>query len=278
MEGNGGGFRNQHPFQKSNDGYVLFARESNHDIDLYPVVSNEEQYREIFCDYFDCHVDEIEYTPKNIEKLINVYISAMWLDAWYDERADSFTPHTEFYSLDNDINHYFDGPKFARLNSVSAKIPNQKPVFSLNDAKNILLNNQRCMNVIANANRYNLSVQIAIRDYVNLSNGVEYRSFIYDNKLTAICSNDDKLPNLNSKKLIKRVQILLGRVIKAMERLPFPNVIMDVWICDNNVQNDIVVEFNSFGVWANGAAGLFNWFEDEVILHDSSSVTVKYFK
>lgn len=247
MDINIGGIRDLHPFKNKN-GYIYIQKKYR---DLY-----EEMIDNIHC---------IPYTIDNIEKLIHLYISIFWLDSWYNDDVD-FTFKTTFYKL-NDANINFDLPKFARLNSVSSKTVNQ--VTSLNQAKDIILNSNRCQISIENASKYNLPIYIAIRDWVDMDTGSEFRCFIYQCKLTAICSADDKYTELNDTELIIRIKILLD---KAQYYLPFQDCIMDVFLSD---VKDYIVEFNSYGVWANGASGLFNWITDQYDLENSDVISMK---
>jgi hypothetical protein len=95
---------------------------------------------------------------------------------------------------------------------------------------------------------------------------------VYNKKVTAICSNDYKCPNVNETQLIQRVLKLKK---KANQYLPFQDCIMDVFVSDHEHWNDLVIEFNSFGKWANGGAGKFNWFSDHVELHSSTTISVE---
>lgn len=247
MEINIGGLRELHPFKNKN-GYIYIPR----------------KYRDLYEEMID-DIHYIPYTIDNIEKLIHLYISIFWLDSWYNDDVD-FTFKTGFYKL-NDANVNFDSPKFARLNSVSSKTVTQ--VKSLNQAKNIIFNSNRCKISIENARKYNLPIYIAIRDWIDMDTGCEFRCFIYQCKLTAICSSDDKYTELNDVELIARIKKLLD---KAQYYLPFQDCIMDVFLSDIK---DYIIEFNSYGVWANGASGLFNWITDQYDLENADIVSMK---
>lgn len=248
MINNIGGFHHLHPFKNNNDKIVIPFK-----------------YRELYLECYD-DIDTIPYTEYNIKRLVYIYIASFWINSWYNDSI-TWTPRTILYKLD-DENVIFDTPKFARLNSVSPK--KSKPIYNLDEAKQLILQSPRCKNVMDKCIVYDLPIYIAIRDWIEIDKGNEFRCFCYNDKLTAICTIDDKISDINDTQLIERVNVLLAKCV-----LPFYDAIVDVFLSDNF---DCIIEFNSYGIWANGTSGEFNWFTDEYELKDSNSVTIKRFK
>lgn len=250
MDINIGGIRELHPFKNKN-GFIWIPK----------------KYRDLYLEHFEC-INTIAYTNDNIEKLIYIYISTCWLDVWYTDEID-FTPKTTFYPLNFSTNTTFNQGKFARLNSVSTK--SIQKIYNLVQAKDFISKSNRCQRLIDIAYKYELPIYIAIRDWIDIDLGYEFRCFVFQDKLTAICSCDDKCIDIDNDELIKRVDNLLK---KALYHLPFQDCIMDVFISSNL---DCIIEFNSYGVWANGSSGLFNWITDQYDLENSDNVTLKLF-
>lgn len=241
-----GGIKEFHPFRNVN-GYIWIPKK-------YKII-----YEEVIDD-----ISRIPFNDYEINKLIWIYISIFWLDSWYNDDATTFTPKTRFYEMDSE-NEYFDEPKFARLNSISSKTLSK--VTSLEQAKCILYNSDRCNNSMSMAKVYNLSINIAIRDWINIYYGAEYRCFIYNEKLCAICPHGISDLDIDDNELTYRVYQLLH---KARYHLPFEDCIVDVFLSENK-ELDCIIEFNSYGIWANSTSGAFNWITDK---HDLENLPV----
>lgn len=222
------------------------------------------EYQELFID--DNHfvdLDKILYTEYNMERLFQLYVSSFWMEVWYDDSLP--TPKSLFYPL-NEIKEdmVFETNKFVRLNSVSPKY--YCPVKSLTKALEIVIKSERCQNAVQNSIKYNLpKPQLVMREWVDLSMGNEYRCFVYHDKITAISSNDTKISDLDNISIINRCQKILKKVLHC---LPFHNCIMDVYLAPD-ASNDLLIEFNSFGTFANAGAGFFHWIEDYAIIHNT---------
>lgn len=249
LENNIGGFHDLHSFGRKLDKITIPLK-----------------YHSIYEEFFN-DIHDIPWSTYNIRKLIYIYNSIFWLDSWYNESIIT-TPFTTFYPTDGGDNVVFDSPKFVKLNSVSSKNM-LKPVYSLKEARQHILQSNRCQNLMDTCKLYDLPVYIAIREWIDIDEGVEFRCFIYNDKLTAICSNDDKILDIDDGDLVTRINTLIDSV---KFNLPFYDCIMDVFLSD---EKDYIIEFNSYGPWANGSSGEFNWFTDEYDLQDSSHVTIK---
>lgn len=238
-------------------------------------ISIPRKYHETFVDaprlepYDD--LDAVPYSPNMVAYLRDMYVASFWLDSWYTEACDVFTLHTEFYPWEApDIK--FTEPKFVRLNSVSMH-GEPRPVKSLDEARRLLDHVSRTRMAMEHARSLDLPVLIAVRPFVDMSLGLEFRCFIFANRLTAISSNDDRICPFSPKSLIERCQALLDR---AREFLPFEDCVMDVYLSDKGEkEGDMVIEFNSYGAWANAGSGLFHWVEDEIDLMSAREVTVR---
>ena len=138
----------------------------------------------------------------------------------------------------------------------------------------MLAASRRCQNAMVLARRSNLPVTIAIRSFIDMTPGTELRCFIFANELTAISANGDALTDIPESCIIARSRDLLRRAL-AIDILPFEDCIMDVWLHETDPATDIIVEFNSFGIWSHGSSGLFSWDQDRELLTNSSQVDVR---
>ena len=184
---------------------------------------------------------------------------------WYTKECDIFTAPTTFYPISFDKEVIFETPMFARLNSVSPKCYG-RPVRSLSEAKKQIETSPRCQSVLDISRRHNFHACLAIRQFQDFSNGAEYRLFVRREKLTAISSNDDKLTFFDNTEIVARSKRLLKMCIFF---IPFSDCVIDVFIHDLKPELDQVVEFNSFGSWANAGSGLFHWLEDAYEINTS---------
>jgi len=221
-------------------------------------------YRELFANHDAWgSVDDIPYTAANLTLVHQVYISAFWMENWY--QPDLPTPATQFYNWPvvgaSDISVRWDGPKFVRLNGLSPKTQT-RPIHTMREAIELIVGSQRCVDVLQRCAKYAFTPQLAVRDWVSIDH--EFRCFVCDNKLTAICSNDETVWEHGEAELLFRAQDLLS-IMRYEDALPFQNCIMDVAFCHG--RDDCVLEFNSFGAFANGSSGLFHWLEDAALLH-----------
>jgi len=255
MAQNSGGFDNETPFITSEDG----------------ILEIPEYYRDLYVDY---DVSSLAPTTENREYLRQIYIQSFYMNHWYTKECDIFTAPTTFYPISLEKEVIFETPMFARLNSVSPKCY-KRPVRSLSEAKNQIEASSRCQAVLNISRHHKFHACYAIRHFQDFSQGVEYRLFVRKERLTAISSNDDRLTNFDNTELIARSRELLKMCIFFM---PFSDCVIDIFIHDTLPELDQVVEFNSFGSWANAGSGLFHWLEDAFELNTSHEVTVRVFR
>ena len=212
------------------------------------------KYHEILSDYiedFDNLINEVE-----VKELL---IAAYWMDCWEQEGLP--TPDTILIKLDElKLPLIFDRPKFIRLNSLSDKTGKSYLTFTQEDLIS-LLTNERCQTSIQMANRIHRDVYLVIRDFIDLSNGVEYRCFIYEEKLRAIALNDTKDSDINNEELVTRASTLLDQCLYS---LPCCDCVMDIWI---GINTDLLIEFNSYGYWGQAGSGPFDWITDSAQLY-----------
>ena len=119
---------------------------------------------------------------------------------------------------------------FPRLSSVSAKEATV-PVISLREAREILVTSDRCQNAMRAARRHGLPILIAMRELIAIDQVNEFRCFVYEDRLRAICSHDDKLPNVSENAMVGRCQPLLEM---AKHHFPFHADVVDVFLADES--------------------------------------------
>jgi hypothetical protein len=267
MTVNTGAFRHTHPFRESKTYPGLITKPDR----------NLREYLELDKD------DEFEFTPENVNSLIMRYIRNANFDCWYvSPDCDTFTPKSYIFPLPKeykDITYlevesslppgFF--PKFVRLNSVSPKYT--KPVYSLKESLQHIYDSNRCKNVIELYKHYGFPNLLVFRDFKDVNQGVEYRCFLYNDKLTAICTNDTKArQSLTDEELVQRIQEIC---VKAQPWRPYQNIVQDVFISSETPINDFLIEYASFGSYTNTSSGAFNWMTDIYDLTNGESVTIK---
>ena len=272
MQSNGGGYTHLHPFKKSKKGLLLVP----------------DPIRDLLIEEGIDNMDQWKYTKQNIERARQHYIHAFHMSAWYPEEDDSalstLTARSFLFdwdSLNTDLGlveaqkKAVDAkifPAFVRLDSVSPKY--LRPVYSVQEAKRIIEASGRCQSAIETARHYGFKIYLVLRSYQDYSRGYEYRAFVYKDKVTAICLNDEKAPSshIPDTEIIRRV----CRIIQACQHCqPFMNCVADIFISDVSDEQDQLIEYNSFGAWANASSGLFHWIEDEWELHDSKVINIR---
>lgn len=267
MSVNTGAFRHTHPFRESKK-YPGLIIKLNRSL---------KEYLELDTD------DEFEYNQPNIDMLIMRYIRNANLDCWYiSPECDVFTPISYIFPLPktegDEIYNQLERnlpidffPKFIRLNSVSPKY--NLPVYSLSESLRRIYESDRCKNVIELYDAYQFPNMLVFRDYKNMCGGVEYRCFIFNDKLTAICTNDTQArQSLNDEELTQRIQVLSS---KAQPWRPYHNIVQDVFISSETIADDFIIEYASWGSFTNTSSGAFNWLTDIYDLTNSESVTIK---
>lgn len=124
-----------------------------------------------------------------------------------------------------------------------------------------MLATERCKYSIKFAKDINRDIKLVVRPWIDLSKGVEFRCFIYEDKIRAISINDDKICDLDDNEIITRAQKLFKKI---QYNIPCDDCIMDIWV-DNNF--DLVIEFNSYGFWGIAGINAFDWIEDAALLY-----------
>jgi hypothetical protein len=199
-------------------------------------------------------------------------VSCCWLHDWYVDSAP--TPKTIFIAYEDPIfDQKFTQPKFVRLDSMSPKCVGSKGfVSSVLEATTLIDKSQRCQNGIAMARRIGATPTLCIRDVVDVDKGYEFRCYIYNYKLVAIGTNDDKiLPSTITEQHVKTACEAL--LTKINHHIPSPDCTMDV-IINFETNDNWIFEFNSYGFWGNADGGRFDWIEDAAILYNiGDSVT-----
>lgn len=253
---NSGGFIETHPFFKKRNNKLGIP----------------DKYREL---YLDFKTSTLEYNEASIEFARQIYIQSFYINHWYSDESNitSITAPSLLFNFDSldtsnlpNMTPWHKGRgMFVRLNSVSPKY--RKPVYDIKEALNVIENSNRCLASIATAREYDFPLMLILREFRNFEHGCEYRAFVYHDKLTAICLNDDKIPTHSDGQVIERVRQVW---LKSYLFQPFEDVVLDVFIHDTAQCEDQLIEFNSFGSWANASSGRFHWLEDEYELKDGS--------
>jgi hypothetical protein len=213
--------------------------------------------------------ESLEGTDENMVR--ELLVTGYWMNCWYTDELP--TPKSEFLSLEEAVNeHEWDIDKFVRLNSLSSK--NQHyPITKLNiEVLHNMLETDRCQKSLSMAQRTGQEISVVVRDWVDLSMGIEFRCFIFEDKLKAICLNDHAIIEMSNEIIVLRAQTLLDKI---KYNLPCVDCIMDIWLHDDQPEKDLVIEFNSYGFWGNSGSGLFDWFEDAAQLYNSEDTMVE---
>lgn len=220
----------------------------------------------------------LQATEENWQMIRELLVTGYWMDCWYPESKEEQmilpTPQSFFISLNDGVNteYRWDTPKFIRLNSLSSK-NQQQPLYTLNEQiKQQILTTSRCQRSLEMAKRTNREISFVVRDWIEKESGSEWRCFIYEDNLKAICSNDSSCVDIPDNIIISRAQQILSRV---KFHLPCVDCVMDIWLTDNLFysDSDLLIEFNSYGFWGNSDSGLFDWVEDGYVLYNSTSST-----
>ena len=226
----------------------------------------------------DSEVDweKIPATDGDWKHVRELLVTGYWMDCWYERDSTLPTPKSEFVALISPlVPRSWPTGKFLRLNSLSPKTQTA-PIYILNESiRDRILNTARCQESVALARRTQREVSLVVRDWVDLSHGTEWRCFIFEDRLKAICLNDTVNPGMSSALVISRAQALLQRVRYS---LPCVDTVMDIWLSDNSElsESDLVIEFNSYGFYGNSDAGLFDWIEDGAVLYNPDETAVEF--
>jgi hypothetical protein len=199
-----------------------------------------------------------KYSIDDFDKLQAQLVSSNFINEWYEHFLP--TPTTDFYTFDEFKDLIFNSPKFVRLNSLSGK--QLIPFSNSKDAYSFICKSNRCQDSIKFMKKYGIIPLFAVRNWKNLDNGLEFRVFIYEYKIRAISINDTKICDIQKNDIINRCKVLFEKV---KHNLPCVDTVMDVWL--GSQENDIVIEFNSYGFWGISGAGLFDWDLDWFVLY-----------
>lgn len=208
----------------------------------------------------DEHTDfeQLPVSEKNWKRVIELLVTAVWLECWYQPGLP--TMNTTFHELGTAATFHSD--KFIRLNSLSSKTQ-LEPVRSL-EVVDKMLQDPRCKSSMKLAERVGRTITVAARDWLDVSKGIEWRCFVYDDKLRAISINDTAISDHSDAAVIERVEQLFKKI---RYNLPCVDCVMDVWLSDQDPSKDLVIEFNSYGFWGNAGIDTFDWVEDGALLY-----------
>jgi len=156
------------------------------------------------------------------------------------------------------------GPVFVRLNSLSPKSSHNKVKIQtgwIPKIFDLLIDSLRTYETLS----LPMEHSIMIRQWEHIDPAMEFRCFVYRNRLTAIsqyhCYNFYK-------KLQGREEEIRDTIyqfyLKIFEFLPYEDCVMDIIISSEGVK---IVEFNSFGIDGMAGSALYNWQRDKAILY-----------
>lgn len=275
LETNQGAYIEKSPFFNQ-DGRVYIPKKYAGVIDEdFPDMEDDSIPGHIGLDLASFSVSRSEVTEFIRQKFIALY----WFDSWFQNQAWTIPAHMQELHAVRDED--YEPPKFVRLNSVSSKETTPIPVTSASEGIQRLLQSKRCQDAIARAEEWSLPApQLVVRQWLDMERYNEYRVFVFDNHITAIGSNDDHITGVSKAQIIQRCDALLDEVLDDPDCGPpcdLPDFIMDVLLLDKEtslhptdqsmvIARDLVVEFNSWGAWANAGCGMFHWLEDERLL------------
>jgi hypothetical protein len=127
-------------------------------------------------------------------------------------------------------------------------------------------------------NTRSLQTSICLREYdPNLENeGLDFRVFIYNSKVTAISQYKwhQFIDALQDAKFCLDVrQRIIDFWNTVLHLFPqYPQIVMDLHL-SNDLKDAIIIEFNTFGVHQRCGGGLFNWIHDYDILYNVTGHT-----
>jgi hypothetical protein len=113
-------------------------------------------------------------------------------------------------------------------------------------------------------------IHIYLFPYINIDESNEFRLFIHNNKLTALCQQHF-IVNTNSQDMLRYISTKILNYFESIN-----NYTMDVAYINDEIY---FIELNTFGKeYATGSA-LFNWVDDEKILYGmTSNIIFRYLK
>jgi hypothetical protein len=235
----------------------------------------------------------LKFDPSRYEYYRQLLASYYWMDCWFDNQ--SWTIPTQKigtcamykcyadpddgykYPAEDLKDHDYEFKEFfPRLNSVSPKDVGEILKFDdVDKAFDLIEKSDRCRSTIDMAQKIGRPIYIYARKWIDMSDGWEFRVFIYDMKIVAISSASERICELDKTEIIARCQSLLNA---CKWDLPFPDVCMDVWLDSQKKKKDLIIEFNSYGSWGNASAELFDWKEDQAQLMGAiSEIEVRTF-
>lgn len=266
-----------HTFKMSKNGYIIdnFNKESSVDFEYLRQSQIAVYWIHEWYDYLIKNSDNKNITFKT--KLIE--LSNEDIESLFNFKTYGIIPESLLKIIDDSITE-INNLCFVRTDAYSPKdlvfenkIDNLKVSDALTAIK-LITDSERCCQKLF-SNDQIISKYLAIREYVNLDTNYEFRCFIYNWNLRAICqSGFEYNSELHAKKKFIRDSIL--KFWNKFESIcPYSECTMDI-IYDNNFKNTLndscimIIEFNSFGPHMNADSGLYDWDRDYVLLTKSN--------
>ncbi len=135
-----------------------------------------------------------------------------------------------------------------------------------------ILKSDRCQTSKHIAQLANHPLQLCLRQWHKLDNGKQYRCVIFEGKLKKIVPNQLRIDILTASELLQRCQRLVDR---CQYDFPCIDNVMDVWIADqNSVDDDLMIEFNSFGIVGNSHSDDIDWRDPTLYLDNMCQVII----
>lgn len=160
------------------------------------------------------------------------------------------------------------GTIFVRLNSVSPKSNTNRIVCDprcnpkwVTQILNLLVDSLRTYETLS----IPMDHYIMLRQWQKIDPAMEFRCFVYKNRLTAIsqyhCYQHFKKLQGRAKEIRDRIYEFYQKVFPY---LIYEDCVMDVILTDTDVQ---IVEFNSFGADGMAGSSLYHWTQDRAIIY-----------
>jgi hypothetical protein len=191
---------------------------------------------------------------------------------------------TEFIQQVKQFVNKCDDGVFVRLTNTSSKNEQiLKPLDSTSDVLNFLIRSRTfysTYNIVLHPvyafPREVYAIMMPWNNKLDLNN--EYRVFIYKNKVVAISQqqwfSSKYFSEYHCNQVAQSIQSYYNDKLKA--RLPYPSVVLDVWV-DSNYQTHLI-ECNPWGCYNASGSSLFHWIKDYEILHQEQDDVTTYMR
>jgi hypothetical protein len=252
----------------------------------FPRYFLDDYYQDFFEDLeidvnFDCTDACVRVEDIDWETLYKVRVEADSASVWYDPLKE-FTFKSQLLPLPRTgcleenlriVLKDVDFPKFIKLDTVSAKDSGHNGVFdSIDEVIKVFESSQRIQSSLNTIKLTDPINYLFVRDIdYDLVNGLgwELRCFVYNQKLTAVSS--DQFISIDQFK--SQIHEFFKDLIP---KIPYNDATIDIFVRNPTILDKpsiVLIEVNSFGADSPAGSGQYNWREDYHILHNLSGDT-----